>query len=121
VRTLTSDPENRVPHLAFQPGALSDTPILPIEDIQTSYYLRMQAADRPGVLADVTRIFGDQEISIEAVIQKEPMEDANDAAIIMLTQKNTERRMNSAIKSVEALDAINGKITRIRVEHLKKN
>ena len=121
VRTLTTDPENRVPHLAFQPGALSDTPILPIEDIQTSYYLRMQAADRPGVLADVTRIFGNQEISIEAVIQKEPMEDANYATIIMLTQKNTERRMNSAIRSIEALDAINGKITRIRLEHLKNN
>ena len=121
VRTLTSDPENRVPHLAFQPDALSDTPILPIEDVHTSYYLRMQAVDRPGVLADVTRVFGDQGISIEAIIQKEPSEDANFATIIMLTQKNREGQMNEAIKRIEALDAINGKITRIRLEHLKKD
>ncbi|MFP5344492.1 MAG: homoserine dehydrogenase, partial [Gammaproteobacteria bacterium] len=61
VRALTSDPENRVPHLAFQPDALSDLPILPMEQVETAYYLRLQAADRPGVLADVTRILADQE------------------------------------------------------------
>jgi homoserine dehydrogenase len=121
VRTLTTDPENRVPHLAFQPDALSDTPILPIEDIQTAYYLRMKAADRPGVLADVTRVFGDEGISIEAIIQKEPSEDENFATIIMLTQKNREGQMNEAIRRIEALDVINGKITKIRLEHLKKN
>ena len=121
VRTLTTDPENRVPHLAFQPDALSDTPILPIEDIHTAYYLRMQAADRPGVLADVTRVFGDQGISIEAIIQKEPSEDENFATIIMLTQKNREGQMNEAIRRIEALDVIKGKITKIRLEHLKKN
>jgi len=71
VRALTSDPENRVPHLAFQPDALSDTPILPIDAVETAYYLRMQASDKPGVLADVTRILGDHQISIEAMIQKE--------------------------------------------------
>ena len=100
---------------------LSDTPILPIEEIHTSYYLRMQAMDRPGVLADVTRVFGDQGISIEAIIQKEPSEDASFATIIMLTQKNRERQMNEAIKRIEALDVINGKVTRIRLEHLKKD
>jgi len=121
VRTLTTDPENRVPHLAFQPDALTDTPILPIDDIQTAYYLRMQAADRPGVLADVTRVLGDQGISIEAVIQKEPQEDANFATIIMLTQRNVEKQMNAAIKRIESLDVISGKVTRIRLEHLKRN
>jgi len=121
VRTLTTDPENRVPHLAFQPDALSNTPILPIGDIQTAYYLRMQAADRPGVLADVTRILGDQGISIEAVIQKEPQEDANFATIIMLTQRHVEKQMDEAIRRIEALDVISGKVTRIRLEHLKKN
>ena len=120
VRTLTTDPENRVPHLAFQPDALTDTPILPIDDIQTAYYLRMQAADRPGVLADVTRVLGDQGISIEAVIQKEPQEDVKFATIIMLTQRNVEKQMNEAIKRIESLDVINGKVTRIRLEHLKK-
>jgi homoserine dehydrogenase len=121
VRTLTTDPENRVPHLAFQPDALSSTPILPIDDVQTAYYLRMQAADRPGVLADVTRVLGDQGISIEAVIQKEPQEDANFATIIMLTQRHVERQMNEAIRRIESLDVISGKITRIRLEYLKKN
>jgi len=120
VRTLTTDPENRVPHLAFQPDALTNTPILPIDDVQTAYYLRMQAADRPGVLADVTRVLGDHGISIEAVIQKEPQEDANFATIIMLTQRHVEKQMNEAIKRIESLDVISGKVTRIRLEHLKK-
>src|SRR3972149_1725908 len=121
VRALTTDPENRVPHLAFQPDALSDTPILPIEEVETAYYLRMQAADRPGVLADVTRALGDQGISIEAVIQKEPLEDENFATIIMLTQRNIEQQMNEAIRRIESLDVISGKVTRIRLEHLKRN
>ena len=121
VRALTTDPGNRVPHLAFQPDALSDTPILPIEKVETAYYLRMQAADRPGVLADVTRALGDQGISIEAVIQKEPLEDANFATIIMLTQRNIEQQMNEAIRRIESLDVISGKVTRIRLEHLKRN
>lgn len=121
VRALTTDPGNRVPHLAFQPDALSDTPILPIEKVETAYYLRMQAADRPGVLADVTRALGDQGISIEAVIQKEPLEDENFATIIMLTQRNIEQQMNEAIRRIESLDVISGKVTRIRLEHLKRN
>ncbi|MBD3609057.1 MAG: homoserine dehydrogenase, partial [Gammaproteobacteria bacterium] len=86
VRALTSDPENRVPHLAFQPDAIANTPILPVEEIETAYYLRMQAEDRPGVLADVTRILGDQGISIEAIIQQEPNgDDDAKATIILLT------------------------------------
>ena len=66
-RALTVDPENRVPHLAFQPGAISDIPILPMDQIETAYYLRLRAQDRPGVLADITRILGDMHISIEAI------------------------------------------------------
>jgi len=118
VRTLTSDPTNRVPHLAFQPDALVDLPILPIEDVATSYYLRMQAEDKPGVLAEVTRLLGDLDISIEAMMQKEPAEGESVASIIMLTQRVLERNMNSAIKQIEALDAIVGEVTRIRLEHL---
>jgi homoserine dehydrogenase len=118
VRMLTSDPNNRVPHLAFQPDALADLPILPMEQVETSYYLHMQALDRPGVLADVTRILGDQGISIEAVIQKEPAEGANTVSLIMLTHRVAELKMNSAIASIEALDAIDGAVTRIRCEHL---
>ncbi|WP_455202993.1 homoserine dehydrogenase [Kaarinaea lacus] len=125
VRTLTSDPENRVPHLAFQPDAISDTPILPMEEIHTAYYLRMQALDKPGVLADVTRIIGDRGISIEAMIQREPPEavdngGADQATIIMLTHTVLEGSMNQAIAEIEALDSIDGSVTRIRMEHLKR-
>jgi homoserine dehydrogenase len=116
-RTLTSDPENRVPHLAFQPDALSDLPILPMEEVETAYYLRMQAKDKPGVLADVTRILGDSSISIEAILQKEPVGDA-EATIIMLTHKVIEGKMNEAITRIEALDSVSGSVTRIRLEHL---
>ncbi|MBE9524558.1 MAG: homoserine dehydrogenase [Chloroflexi bacterium] len=117
VRTLTSDPENRVPHLAFQPDALSDLPILPMDQVETAYYLRLQTEDKPGVLADITRILGESNISIEAVVQKEPLGD-EDATIIMLTHSVIEGKMNAAITAIEALDTVTGPITRIRLEHL---
>ncbi|MCK5092632.1 MAG: homoserine dehydrogenase [Gammaproteobacteria bacterium] len=117
-RTLTADPGNRVPHLAFQPDALSDTRILPMDDVETAYYLRIQAGDRPGVLAEVTNILGELKISIEAILQKEPAPGAMDVPIIMLTHKIREQQMNEAIQRIEALDAIVGKITRIRMETL---
>jgi len=119
VRTMTSDPENRVPHLAFQPDAISDLPILPVEEIETAYYLRMQAEDRPGVLAEVTRILGEAQISIEAVLQKEPAEGESSVPIIMLTRRVQERNMNQAISQIEKLAAIKGSVTRIRLETLK--
>jgi len=117
-RALTSDPENRVPHLAFQASQLADTPILPIEEVETAFYLRMCALDRPGVLADVTRILGDRQISIEAFIQKEPVKDMDKVDIIMLTQRVREGNMNEAIAAIEALDSICSRVTRIRVETL---
>jgi len=124
VRTLTSDPENRVPHLAFQADALSDVPILPMEDVKTAYYLKLRAEDKPGVLADVTRILSDSGISIEAIIQKEPkdtgMEQDRTATIIMLTHTVVEGSMNQAITRIEALGAIKGSAMRIRMEHLSK-
>ena len=119
VRALTSDPENRVPHLAFQPDALSDTPILPMGEVTTAYYLRMQAADRPGVLADVTRILGDLGISIEAILQKEPAGEAGEVPVIMLTHCIRERQMDAAIRRIEALASISGSVTRIRLESLQ--
>ncbi len=118
VRALTSDPENRVPHLAFQPDALSDTPILPMEQVETAYYLRMHATDRPGVMADITRILGEQRISIEAIWQKEPLPDATTVPIIMLTHRVRERQMNEAIARIEALEPVHGRVTRIRLEYL---
>ncbi len=119
VRAMTSDPENRVPHLAFQPDALADTTVLSMEDVTTAYYLRMQAIDKPGVLADVTKILGDAGISIEAILQKEPEAGASHVPIIFLTQRVQERNMNHAISQIEQLDSINGNVVRIRMETLK--
>ena len=119
VRVLTSDPENRVPHLAFQPDSLSDLPILKMEDVETAYYLRMQAKDEPGVLADVMRILGDKGISIEAIIQKEPEGDSTEANVILLTHTVIEKQMNEAIQKIEALDTISGEVIRIRMESLE--
>ena len=116
VRALTTDPENRVPHLAFQHDALSDINILPIEEIETAYYLRMHAIDRPGVVADITKILGDSKISIEAILQKEPVGNASCIPVIFLTQCIKEKEMNGAITKIEKLDAIVGKVTRIRME-----
>ena len=116
VRALTTDPENRVPHLAFQPDALSDINILPIEEIETAYYLRMYAIDKPGVVADVTKILGDSDISIEAILQKEPVGNASCIPVIFLTQCVREKTMNGAIAQIEKLDVIDGKVMRIRME-----
>lgn len=118
VRTLTSDPENRVPHLAFQPRSISDIPILPIDAIQTAYYLRLSAEDKPGVLADVTRILANQNISIEAILQKEPHAGESYLPIIMLTQKTQEREMKAAVAQIEALPSINKPVKLIRLETL---
>jgi homoserine dehydrogenase len=119
-RMHTADPQNRVPHLAFQPDQLSDLPILPISEVRTAYYLRLCAQDKPGVLADVTRILADLEISIDAVIQKEPEEGESEADVILLTHITVEKNIDQAIARIEALPAINGKVTRIRMEELGK-
>ncbi len=117
-RTITTDAQNRVPHLAFQPDQIVDIPILPISEIQTAYYLRMQVDDRPGVMAEITRIMGDNDISIEAILQKEPESGVTRATIIMLTQKIRERQMDAAIAAITRLDAVHGDVHRIRVETL---
>jgi len=121
VRTLTVDPNNRVPHLAFQPDALVDLPILPIEDVETSYYLRLHALDKPGVLAEVTRILADLNISIESILQKEPRPNEKTVPVIILTQRVREKNMNEAIARIEKLSSIDGSVARIRLEHLNPN
>jgi homoserine dehydrogenase len=121
VRALTSDPENRVPHLAFQPDELHDIPILTIDDVETAYYLRMHADDKPGVLAEVTTILGEQGISIEAMIQKEPKSGDSKAEIILLTSVINEKAMNTAISKIESLSVISGSIVRIRMETLSQD
>ena len=117
-RLHTADPHHRVPHLAFQPDQLSDTPILPMEEVRTSYYLRLRAFDRPGVLADITRILADGNISIDAMVQKEPAEGEEQVNIILLTHITVEKNINVAITKIEALDAVAGPVMRIRLEEL---
>ena len=117
-RAMDTDKQSRVALLGFQPESISDIPVLDHDEFETAYYLRMLADDRPGVLADITRIFADQEISIEAVIQKEPQENQTCVPLILLTSVVIERNMNAAIKQIESLDVIKGQVTRIRMEHL---
>jgi homoserine dehydrogenase len=119
-RMHTADPHQRVPHLAFQPDQLSDLPILPMSEVRSAYYLRLRALDKPGVLADVTKILGDRNISIDAMMQKEPAENETEADIIILTHITVEKNADEAIAAIEALPAIAGKVTRIRMEELSK-
>ena len=120
-RSLTTDPENRVPHLAFQPDRMNDTAILAMDDVETAYYLRLNAQDKPGVMADIAHIMGENNISIEAILQKEPEVGQSTATIIMLTQRILESQMNQAIAAMEVLASVSGKVTRIRVENLDAN
>ena len=117
-RTLTADPENRVPHLAFQPDALASLPVRPMAEIETACYLRLQALDQPGVLADITRILADCGISIEALLQKEAPPSASIIPIILVVNRVREQRMNEAIAAIEALDSIIAPVVRIRLEYL---
>ena len=117
-RMHTADPEQRVPHLAFQPDQLSETPFLPMGDVATSYYLRRRVQDRPGVLADITRILADREISIDAMIQKEPPAGVEQTDIILLTHLTVEKNAVAAIAAIEALPTVDGKVVRIRLEEL---
>lgn len=114
----TADPENRVPHLAFQPDAVADIPVLPMAEVETSYYLRLRVEDKPGVLADITRILADQQISIDAMIQREPAEGEMQTDIIMLTHLTKEKRIDGAIASIEKLPVVRRKVIRLRLEEL---
>ncbi|MDO9167590.1 MAG: homoserine dehydrogenase [Methylobacter sp.] len=118
VRALTTDPENRVPHLAFQASALVDIPVLPSELFRTSYYLRLNAEDKPGVLTEVTQILANHQISIKAIRQEKPLNNETSIPIIILTQITLEKEMNAAIAEIESLKTVTGKVNRIRLETL---
>ncbi|MGV8893003.1 MAG: homoserine dehydrogenase [Burkholderiaceae bacterium] len=117
-RLATAAPGQRVPHLAFQPGSVHDTPILPLGEITTWYYLRIHVADEAGVLASVTSILADAEISVEAMMQKEPAEGQTETDIIILTHQTQEKYIDAVIASIEALPTVHGKVVRIRSEEL---
>jgi homoserine dehydrogenase len=117
-RLATADPEHRVPHLAFQPNALTNISILPMSEITTSYYLRLHVVDQPGVLADLTRILADATISIDAMLQKEPADNETHTDIIILTHQTQEKNVDAAISKMQALSTVVGSVTRIRLENL---
>ena len=117
-RMQTADPENHVPHLAFQAGSIAEVPWLTIDDTVTSYYFRMRVADQPGVLADITRILADGRISINALFQREPSEGENQTDIIMLTHDAVERDVNAALRRIEALPTVLAPVIRLRQEEL---
>jgi homoserine dehydrogenase len=117
-RLITADPEQRVPHLAFQPDQLSRDPVLPMSEVETSYYLRMRVVDKPGVLADITRILADSRISIDAMVQKEPGEGESKVDIVLLTHVALEKNVDRATAKIEKLSSVLGKVTRIRLESL---
>lgn len=119
VRQLANGKESRVPHLAFQPDALQDTLVLPMEEVETAYYLRIQAVDRSGVLADVTKILGDAGISIEAILQKQAVDDSYYVPVVLMTQRVREKSMNEAIAKISDLPIIEGEVVRIRMESLQ--
>jgi homoserine dehydrogenase len=118
VRTIDAPLHHKVPLLGFQSNAMRDTPVVSIDDVETAYYLRMEAEDKPGVLAEVSDTFAKNSISIEAVLQKEPATGASSVHLIMLTQKCVESNVNQAIKAVESLVSVQGDVVRIRMEHL---
>jgi homoserine dehydrogenase len=117
-RLATADPEHRVPHLAFQPNAMNDINILPMSEITTSYYLRLNVMDQPGVLADLTRILADATISIDAMMQKEPADNETNTDIVILTHQTQEKNVVAAIDKMQALSTVVGQVTKIRLENL---
>jgi homoserine dehydrogenase len=117
-RLATADPDHRVPHLAFQPDALADTPILPIEQVQTSFYLRLRVADEAGVLSSITTILADNNISIDAVLQRESAEGEKQTDLIILTHDTIEGRMRTALAKMQSLGTVLAPIVSIRKEEL---
>jgi homoserine dehydrogenase len=117
-RLYSANAEHRVPHLAFQADQLVDLSILPIEEVQTAYYLRMRVEDKTGVLADITSILAEGNISIDAMLQKEPDEGESQTDIVLLTHVAIEGQVNAAIKRIEALGTVLGTVTKIRLEEL---
>ena len=117
-RLMTADPLNRVPHLAFQPDSMSDLPILSMDEVRTSYYLRLVVADETGVLAKITGILAQADISIDAVLQRPGTESKQQTDLIILTHTCLEAHMNKALASIQSLASVLAPIVRIRKEEL---
>jgi len=117
-RLLTADPQNRVPHLAFQSDAVQDIPVLPIGEVTTSYYLRLRVADQAGVLAEITKILASHSVSIDALLQKEANEGESQTDLVILTHETKEKNMLAAIQEIQSLKTVAGEVIKIRLENL---
>jgi homoserine dehydrogenase len=117
-RTITADPEHRVPHLAFQPDSLASIPMLPLSAVKTRYYLRLTAQDRTGVLADITRILANHDISVDAMLQTEVDDTTKEAHIVIMTHVSQESNVDTAVSEIKALASITGEVVKLRVEEL---
>jgi len=117
-RLQTADPENRVPHLAFQPDAVHNIPILPMAEVTTSYYLRLAVADQAGVLAEITRILAAHGVSIDALLQKEAAEGESQTDLVILTHETIEKNLMAALSEIQDLKTVMGEIVKIRLENL---
>lgn len=113
------DSPHQMPALGYQRPLSNELAVLPMDETETAFYLRMSAADHPGVMTQITRILSEEGINIEALLQKEVFEGEQFAAIIMLTHKVKERAVNNAIKAIEALGDVNGQVVKIRMDHLE--
>jgi homoserine dehydrogenase len=117
-RLATADPDHRVPHLAFQPEAMNNTPILPMDQVQTAFYLRLRVADQAGVLSRITTILAEHQISIDAVLQRESAEGESQTDLIILTHDTQEGRMTKALAQMQALETVLAPIVKLRKEEL---
>lgn len=117
-RQMDISADARVPYLSYQPDQIQDLPVLPIEEVESAYYLRLHVADEPGVMAAVTKILADRTISIDAMIQKEPVQGKNEADVVILTHQTIEKNMNAAIAEIEAIPSIADKLIKLRMETL---
>jgi len=117
-RLIDADVNHRVPYLAFQHDRIGSEPVLPIDEVESSYYLRLRVDDKPGVLADITRVLADNHISIDAMLQKEPAEGEAQTDIILLTHETIEKNVKRAIAAIEAQPSTRGKIVLLRLENL---
>jgi len=108
----------RVPSLAFQADAMTDSPILARGEIESAYYLRLRVEDQPGVLADITRILADREISLDAVLQREPAKGEHQTDVILLSHRCIEARVDAAIEAIGKLPTVLSRVIRLRLEDL---
>jgi homoserine dehydrogenase len=115
-RTLTADPANRVPYLAFQPDQMATLSVVPIEQVESSYYLRLRVKDQPGVLADITRALADSQISIDAFFQREPEEGDDQTDVVLITHLCVEKKMRESIAKIEKLPTVLSEAVMLRME-----